>query len=439
LAGALDTPAYKAWIDAFAWGIGNETAVVILEPNSLGLIPYGRRLDGKEDKCKPTLADADGNRVQPGGANPDERYHQLAYAIDSLASRAPHAAVYLDGTHSSWLPVGEAAYRLEQAGVERAAGFFLNAGNYQPTERLIEFGTWVGKCVHYARQSATGASSPEPYKRCATTPEWTDPDDDATWNKVQAWYAAEVDRGPNSPGPEALLHFVLNTNRNGRGPLVAAQYASPPYNQPPKVIEALREGSWCMPPGRGLGLRPSANTGQPLVDAYLWTDTPGMSVASCDIAGGARAWDYARYNPWRIEGDAQNHFDPLWGRVLPPAGAWFPEEALQLARDANPPLNDQVPAKLVERSNVAPHQPPRQAIPSPGAPTTSESAGREPPPPIPDRAGGPSPAKARTEDHPSRSAGLRRASSTAAAPPAPAPRSSEQRPAVTFDPDNPYR
>ena len=63
-----------------------------------------------------------------------------------------------------------------------------------------------------------------------------------------------------------------------------------------------------------------------------------MSAASCDIAGGARAWDYSRYNPWGIVGDAQNHFDPLWGMVVPPAGAWFPESALQLARNSNPPL-----------------------------------------------------------------------------------------------------
>jgi endoglucanase len=441
LAGALDTAAYKAWIDAFASGIGNETAVVILEPNSLGLVPYGKRLDGKEDKCRPTLADAEGNRVQPGGATPDERYRQLAYAIDSLASRAPHAAVYLDGTHSSWLPVGEAAYRLEQAGVERAAGFFLNAGNYQPTRRLIDFGTEVAKCIHYAHQSATGGSSPEAYKRCATTPEWTDPNDEEAWSKVEAWYAEHVDRAPNPPGPEALTHFVLNTNRNGRGPLSAAHYASPPYGQSPTVIQALREGSWCMPPGRGLGLRPTADTGQPLVDAYLWTDMPGMSVASCDIAGGARAWDYSRYNPWRIEGDAQNHFDPLWGRVLPPAGAWFPEEALELARNANPPLGGQVPVRLVERANVASTPPPGQAIPSPGAPATAERAGRGFLSPAPDPSGGPGPAGAATEDRPSRPWGLRRAGGAggAASSSASVRRPRAEGPAVTFDPDNPYR
>jgi endoglucanase len=44
---------------------------------------------------------------------------------------------------------------------------------------------------------------------------------------------------------------------------------------------------WCNPPGRGLGLRPTATTGQPLADAYLWIKTPGQSEGQCNrgIAG----------------------------------------------------------------------------------------------------------------------------------------------------------
>ena len=55
--------------------------------------------------------------------------------------------VYLDGTHSSWLGVGEAAYRLVKAGVQRAQGFFLNVSNYQPNDQLAQFGTWVSDCI----------------------------------------------------------------------------------------------------------------------------------------------------------------------------------------------------------------------------------------------------------------------------------------------------
>ena len=82
---------------------------------------------------------------------------------------------------------------------------------------------------------------------------------------------------------------------------------------------------------------------------------PGICNASCDIAGGARAWDYSRYNPWGIAGDAQNQFDPLWGRVLPssgePIGEWFPDQALELARNATPPLDadTSAPVPLVKK------------------------------------------------------------------------------------------
>ena len=336
--GAANGAAYRAWIDGVASGIGNEKAVVVLEPNSLGLVPYGIRLDGRKDACTPSVADAEGKRSAPPGASPAERYSLLGYALDRLAAKAPNAAVYLDGTHSSWLPVGEIAFRLKQAGIDRAAGFFLNAGNYQPTPRLIQYGTWIAKCLHHARGSAGGDA--KGYRECASPPDWADSNDDAVWSKVEAWYTENVDRAPPGPSPETLAHFVINTNRNGLGPLAAARYAGPPFNQPPAVVEVLRNGGWCEPPGRGVGLRPTADTKVPLVDAYLWTELPGMSSASCDIAGGARAWDYSKYNPWGIAGDAQNHFDPLWGMVLPPTGAWFPEEALQLARNANPPLEE---------------------------------------------------------------------------------------------------
>ncbi len=84
--------------------------------------------------------------------------------------------------------------------------------------------------------------------------------------------------------------FVIDTSRNGQGP-------------PPPGPE-----DWCNPPGRGLGARPTRNTGNPRVDAYLWIKTPGESDGEC--ADGSR----------------------------PPAGRWWPEYALGLAEHANPPL-----------------------------------------------------------------------------------------------------
>jgi endoglucanase len=136
----------------------------------------------------------------------------------------------------------------------------------------------------------------------------------------------------------ASVPFTIDTSRNGKGPLDPAPYGAAPYNQPQSVLAGLTSGNWCNAPSSGLGLRPTSTTGVPLVDALLWVKTPGESDGSCDIAGGARAWDYSLYNSWGIVGDAQNHFDPLFGMVDPIAGGWFSEMALKLAKNANPPL-----------------------------------------------------------------------------------------------------
>ncbi|HEY6478106.1 MAG TPA: glycoside hydrolase family 6 protein, partial [Polyangia bacterium] len=130
--GALDTTSYEAWIDAFAAGIGNRQAVVILEPDSLGLIPNVLNVDGSADgSCAPTDPNAT-------AAN---RYTQINHAVDSLESHAPAASVYLDGTHSAWLNVGEASARLLNGGVQRAQGFYLDISNYQLSPNLAQFGT----------------------------------------------------------------------------------------------------------------------------------------------------------------------------------------------------------------------------------------------------------------------------------------------------------
>ena len=86
-------------------------------------------------------------------------------------------------------------------------------------------------------------------------------------------------------GSEIGLHFVIDTSRNGRGP---------------------KGTRWCNPPGRGLGQRPTTDTGNPLLDAFLWIKTPGESDGEC--------------------------------RNAPKAGRWWPRYALGLARRANPPL-----------------------------------------------------------------------------------------------------
>jgi tRNA A-37 threonylcarbamoyl transferase component Bud32 len=134
--GAKDSATYQAWLEGLARGIGNERALLILEPDGLGILPYNTSLDGAFDWCKPTVTDARGNTVPAPGATADEIYAQSNRAVATLRKLAPNALVYLDGAHAGWLPVGEAAYRLYRGGVLETQGFAVNVSNSplcQPT------------------------------------------------------------------------------------------------------------------------------------------------------------------------------------------------------------------------------------------------------------------------------------------------------------------
>jgi endoglucanase len=294
-AGGAQTPAeYEAWIDGFAAGIGDRQAVVILEPDSLGLLP---------SSC--------------GGPNPGypftdaDRVAELNYAVGVLEQR-PGPSVYLDGTHSAWLAVGDIARRLVDAGAKQAQGFFLNVSNYRTTSDLQRYGTWISKCIAFANDTEEGGWRLGHYDWCASQyfsplgP--VDPNDPSTWHFTDEWYDGNL--GTAVP----TTHFVIDTSRNGLGPWrPTVSYPDPQ--------------DWCNPPGRGLGIRPTAATGDPLIDAYLWVKVPGESDGSCN------------------RGIAGSTVDPEWAAITgdptfvdPPAGAWFPQQALQLAQNANPPL-----------------------------------------------------------------------------------------------------
>jgi endoglucanase len=87
-------------------------------------------------------------------------------------------------------------------------------------------------------------------------------------------------------------HFVVSTGDSGRGPLI-----------PPDRVHNGNE-VLCNPPGRGLGPKPSTNTGFRRVDAFAWLDNPGGSGGTC-VPG------------------------------APPAGAYWPAYALMLVHNAD--------------------------------------------------------------------------------------------------------
>ncbi len=71
-------------------------------------------------------------------------------------------------------------------------------------------------------------------------------------------------------------HFIIDSGRNGNGPAPASDEA------------------WCNPEGRALGRPPSAETGEPLLDAFEWIKRPGESDGECKGGPAAGQWFQAR-------------------------------------------------------------------------------------------------------------------------------------------------
>jgi endoglucanase len=282
--GAQSDAAYREWIAAFAGALGRRQAVVILEPDALANLP---------SDCGPT--------TDPTGTITAARIADLRYAVGVLEAQ-PRTSVYLDAGHSQWHSVGDMAQRLIQADVAHTQGFFLNVSNFQPTDQVDEYGTWLAKCIWYATAGPGDTAS------CASQYYPATAGDPSTWHLTDEWYAEHVDA--LHPPASALTHFVVDTSRNGRGAWnpPAGKYTGDPQN-------------WCNPPDRGIGPRPTAAPGVPLVDAYLFVKTIGESDGQCTRGTAGPG-------------------DPEYGNTVDPAaGAWWPAQALTLVRNANPRLS----------------------------------------------------------------------------------------------------
>ncbi len=308
--GATSVTAYREWVDAVARGIGARKAAVAIEPDGLGIVPWYTKLDGTTEWCKPAEADA--------ATAADDRFALLRYAVERLKA-LPNTTVYLDGTQNGWLNVGEASDRLLKAGVEQADGFFLNASNFQYTTNLEQYGTWVSSCMAYVTQVKPGdyASCAHQYWNGGPANNWTG----VALDPMKIWSDNAADPTANTAGINSRYFsilgaarptktFLIDTSRNGRGPWTPTR----------KQVQWPDPQTWCNPPGRGLGLRPTTATRTPLADAYVWLKVPGESDGQCS----------------RGLGSGTNVVDPAWNRVDPAAGAWFPEQALELAQLSTP-------------------------------------------------------------------------------------------------------
>jgi endoglucanase len=96
--------------------------------------------------------------------------------------------------------------------------------------------------------------------------------------------ADEVAYGQKVSAQAGNKHFVIDTSRNGNGP---------------------NGDQWCNPRGRAIGAKPTTQTGNALVDAFLWIKVPGESDGNSGECNGG-----------------------------PAAGTWWPHYALKLVRNA---------------------------------------------------------------------------------------------------------
>jgi endoglucanase len=215
-----------------------------------------------------------------------QRYDQIHYAVDALEPLAG-TKVYLDAGHSGWHSINDIVPRLIAGGVDDATGFYLNISNYRSDSEIAWYGKLVSSCLAYVAGGGEAAACPNQY-----------------WpvNDAQAWLDANVHTAPS-----AMKHFIADTSRNGQGP----------WTPPAGVYSDAQD--WCNPPGRGLGARPTLNTGDPLQDARLWVKIPGESDGQC------------------TRGTAGPN-DPERGYQDPAAGHWFPQQALELVHNADPAL-----------------------------------------------------------------------------------------------------
>lgn len=119
--GANGSDAYKRWIRAFANGLGNRRAVVILEPDALAGMGC----------LSPALQ--------------QERMNLIHDAVRVL--KAKGAAVYIDAGHARWIDAATMASRLNRAGIADADGFSLNISNFLGTSVNVAYGTEVSKRI----------------------------------------------------------------------------------------------------------------------------------------------------------------------------------------------------------------------------------------------------------------------------------------------------
>lgn len=211
-----------------------------------------------------------------------ERLTLLAEAVRIFKAQ-PGVSVYLDAGNSGWIADEKhLADALRQAGVDRADGFALNVSNFQTTPVTRAYGDRLSALLggaHYVVDTSRNGNGPLPEKKDPKPPAAPSPTPPPSAPPARG---QAVGNGVESEGEDGVF-MVDGWFRN------AVRHA----------LGRAGDEPWCNPPGRALGTAPTTATGSPLIDAFLWIKRPGESDGAC--------------------------------RGAPPAGHWWADYALQLA------------------------------------------------------------------------------------------------------------
>lgn len=114
-AGGLSTPEYIAYCKAISSAIGNNVAIVIIEPDAI---------------------------THTAHLNPSQTARRLLLLneVSQIFAANSKACVYLDAGHPGWYRPADIKPLLKKAGIKDLAGFSVNVSNYRTTDECIVWG-----------------------------------------------------------------------------------------------------------------------------------------------------------------------------------------------------------------------------------------------------------------------------------------------------------
>ncbi|TPX12823.1 uncharacterized protein E0L32_006703 [Thyridium curvatum] len=210
-------------------------------------------------------------------ANAKSAYLELTdYALRTL--NLPNVAMYMDAGHAGWLGW--------DANLSPAAQMFADVYSKAGKPAAVR-----GLATNVANYNGWNLTSAPSYTQ-------------GNKNYDEIHYVQAISPLLRSAGFDA--HFITDTGRSGKQPTGQQAW-----------------GDWCNVIGTGFGMRPTANTGLDVEDAFVWIKPGG----ECDGTSDKSA---ARYDYHCGLSDAL--------QPAPEAGSWFQAYFEQLLTNANPPF-----------------------------------------------------------------------------------------------------